>query len=92
MNALVTDLLPAVALFALSLFLASGCLWLAGRVAPLFFRGVVQAPEAASFFLDPKAEMDGGWDRSAVGVLAFVFCVVGACVLFVIARALGLPA
>lgn len=90
MSVFAEDLVPAVAFLAVSLLLASGSLWLAGRVAPIFFRGLLKTPAAATFFLDPKAEMDGGWDRSAVGVLAFVFCAIGACSLFVIARILGL--
>ena len=90
MSALVAGFLPAIGMFAVSLLLTSGSLWLAGRFAPVFFRGVLKTAPAASFFLDPKAEMDGGWDRSAVGVLAFVFCAIGACALFVIARLLSL--
>ncbi len=83
-------LLPAIAFFAVGLLLASASLWLAGRVAPMFFRGIVKAPAASSYFLDPKAEMEGGWERSAIGVLACVFCVIAVCALFVTARAAGL--
>ena len=90
MSVFAEDLVPAIAFLAASLLLASGSLWLAGRLAPLFFRGLLKTPAASTFFLDPKAEMDGGWDRSAIGVLAFVFCAIGACSLFVIAKALGL--
>ena len=82
-------LLPAIALFAVGLLLASASLWLADRVAPVFFRGVVAAPNLASYFLDPKAEMSGGWDRSAVGLLAFVFCVIASCGLYLVARLMG---
>lgn len=82
-------LLPAIAFFAIGLVMASASLWLAERVAPVFFRGIVSAPNLASYFLEPKAEMRGGWDRSAVGLLAFVFCVIASCALYLVARLLG---
>lgn len=86
----VSDIAPAAGLFGFSLLIVSGSLWLAVQVAPLFVRGFVRAPDLASFFLDPKAETEEGWERSAVGLLAAAFSVISVCGLILVARLTGL--